>query len=323
MKLRSMLAVSMAGVALLAACGGSGESEDSPPAEPTPQSQLELTSLEQDYLFQISAAWDLFGTKAASFRAVFAQAWPTRERLFTALYDAGAGTAWVDSLEATEKLEPPRRFQDDHEVLLVGLAELARNDAEIGETLKDGDLVEFAVLNSEGGIAIGLLFSELSPRACQSLTEEENSCRSEEPLPGADYGLKLELIMLRFEAQFGPRLGALPGPFATEAEIIAVLDQTFSPLVSVTEATLEELSQLEPPEGLLTDHEILVQYVADQRSRVLDALELTPAGDREGLAVFELIKGRCETTELLSADALTIARGHFSVGDIPCTEILS
>ncbi len=185
MKWRGVLAVSIAGITLLAACGGSGESEDASPAEPTAQPTLELTSLEQDYLFQISAAWDLFGTKAASFRTVFAQAWPTRERLFTALYDAGAGTAWDDSLAAVEKLEPPRRFHDDHEILLSGLAEMVRIDAAIGESLKDDDLVGFILGNSEGGVISSLLFSDLSPRVCRAFFDGDDPnipCRSGEPV---------------------------------------------------------------------------------------------------------------------------------------------
>ncbi len=326
MKLRGMLAVSVAGLFLLAACGGSGESEDASPPVPTPQPTLELTSLEQDYLFQISAAWDLFGTKAASFRTVFAQAWPTRERLFTALYDAGAGTAWDDSLAAVEKLEPPRRFQDDHEILLSGLAEIVRNDAAIGESLKDDDLVGFIVGNSESGITILLLFSELSPRFCQAFFDRDDPnapCRSGEPLPGAEYGLKLELIMLHFEAQFGPRTGPFEAAFASEEEITAALDQLFSPLVSVTEATLAELSQLEPPEDLRGDHEILVQYVTDQQSQVLAALDAIEAADEEifdqlGEDGFTLF---CQTLALLSEDALAIAHGHFRA-DAPCSEIL-
>ena len=325
MKWRSVLAVSVAGLFLLAACGGS-ESEDAASAAPTAQPTLELTSLEQDYLFQISAAWDLSGTKAASFRAVFAQAWPTRERLFTALYDAGAGTAWDDSLAAVEKLEPPRRFQDDHEILLAGLAELARIDAGIGESLKDDDLVGFEVLDSELGVACGLLFADLSPAVCEALTSADESgspCRSGEQLAGGEYGLKLELIMLRYEAQLGPRLRPFEVVLATEEEIIPLLDQTFSPLVSVTEATLAELSQLEPPEELLVDHEILVQYVTDQQSRVRAALEAIEAEDEQ---TFDQLEGDgfalfCDTQALLSENALAIVHGHF-LADVPCLESL-
>ncbi len=323
---RSMLAVSMVGAVLLAACGGSSESENPALAEPSVEPTLELTSLEQDYLFQISAAWDLFGTKAASFRTVFAQAWPTRERLFTALYDAGAGTAWDDSLAAVEKLEPPRRFHDDHEILLAGLAELVRIDAGIGESLKDDDLVGFEVLDSELGVASGLLLADLSPAVCEAVSNADESrspCRSGEQLAGGEYGLKLELIMLRFEAQVGPRQRPFEVVLATEEEIIPLLDQTFSPLLSVTKATLAELSQLEPPEELLVDHEILVQYVTDQQSRVLVVLDAIEAEDEE---MFNQLEGDgfalfCETLALLSEDALAIAHGHFA-GDAPCSEIL-
>ena len=329
MKWRTMLAVSMAGVALLAACGGSGGSEDAGSAGPTAQPTLELTSLERDYLFQVKAAWDLFGTKAASFRGVFAQAWPTHERLFTALYDAGAGTAWVGSLEATEKLEPPRLFRDDHEILLAGLSEIIRIDAEIGETLKDGKLVEFVVLNSELGVTAGLLLTRLSPPVCQALVAPDAPnppCQSKEQLPGAEYGLQLELIMLRFETQLGPRLniwGEMFLPLADEETFLAGLSKVFPLLVSMTEATLEELSQLSPPEDLRADHDFLVQYVTNQRDRALEIIAAIEASDEEkvdklaetGLVTF------CETQDLLSADALAITHGHFA-GDAPCSEIL-
>ena len=67
----------------------------------------ELTAAEAEYIEDVRAGWNEFHSKAGGFRQVFAQTYSTRERLFEALIDAGAGSAFEGAYQAVKQLNPP------------------------------------------------------------------------------------------------------------------------------------------------------------------------------------------------------------------------
>ena len=305
---------------LVAACNGSGDDEDAtpPPASTSASQSTELTELEANYLVQVSGAFSLFATKAASFQAVFAQTWPTNQLLFDALRDAGAGTAWVVPLEAVQELEPPRRFEADHSALLTRLEEVVRIDAEIGETLESGDLNRFVLLNAELGVVANVNNLAIDPAICEAIAPPGPQiplCRSAEDLAGGDYGSEVEVLFLEFEANLGPRLGVWGGwrPLASDAQFFEVLETVQPEIAASIQEALDRLTALTPPAELEADHVLLSTHLnsllefSGRAAAAIDAQDVE-AYDAEFMAALPTV---CNTRSALSPDMQLIAHGHF------------
>ncbi len=283
-----------------------------------------MTDLERNYLVQVSGAWSLFATKAASFQAVFAQTWPTNQLLFDALREAGAGTAWVEPLEAVQKLEPPRRFEADHSLLLARLEEFVRIDAEIGQTLDSGDLTAFVLLNAELGVVGNLGNIQVDPAICEALAgpaTEDPLCKSTEDLPGGDYGLEVEVLFLELEANLGPRLGVWAAwrPLASDAQFFEVLEAVQPEVEATIQEAFDQLIALVPPAELTADHELLSTHLnslleISGRAFVAIQAQDVQAYEAETMAAFPAI---CNTRSALSPDMLLIAHGHFDPPPCP------
>jgi len=312
---------------LVAACSDSDDNQGAVPgASVTEASQTtELTDLERDYLVQVSGAWSLFATKSASFRTVFSQAWPTNQRLFDALREAGAGTAWVDSLEAIQQIESPRRFEEDHSRLLARLEEFVRIDAKIGETLDGGDLASFVLLNAELAVVGNMGNLEIDPEICKAIAlpaAGNPPCRTIDDLPGGEYGLELELLMLEFHGRLGPRLGVwapIWRPLADEAEFFQVLEEVEPEVRATIQDALNRLRALEPPAELTADHELLTEHLdtlleVSARAAVAIQIRDVQAYEKETMTALVTI---CSTRSALSSDMLLVAHGHFD-GGAPC-----
>ena len=61
------------------------------------------------------------------------------------------GTAFIDSVEALEKIDPPDRFVPEHRVVLDGYRELARLDDEVRQTVEAADMAGFVLTNGRLG----------------------------------------------------------------------------------------------------------------------------------------------------------------------------
>ena len=106
-----LLGVSVIAAAFLA-CGASATATPVPTPTPTqaptptpaPASATseELTAAGTEYIVQVRAGWNKCHSKAGGFRQAFAQTYSTRPRLFEALIDAGAGSAFEGAYQAVE-----------------------------------------------------------------------------------------------------------------------------------------------------------------------------------------------------------------------------
>ena len=83
----------------------------SPTAEPVSQQESSsLTVEESAYLSEVLRAEQSSEAIFEGFRSVFAQSYPVREALISALLRAGVGTPFIEKNAILEALDPPERF---------------------------------------------------------------------------------------------------------------------------------------------------------------------------------------------------------------------
>ena len=284
-----------------------------------------LNAAEAEYLAQVRAAFKLFEDKAAGFGAVFSQTWPLRERLFEALKGAGAGTAFQETVEALEQLDPPQRFRADHEIWVRTAGELFRIDNQIIQALDEQDAVAFFVINAQLAEVSGLARLKLSPAACNGAAppgpRPSPGCRSGEPLPGGEYGTQLEAIMGRLDGTFSPRavFVFLP-PILLPEEIPTLLEMLQPKAIEALEEAMGQVQGLEPPDELRSDHGRLLQYLQDQLEIVRD---IPPAaGDQDmSMLIDRTQRARavyCDARQEISDSSNPILRIHFQGPPMAC-----
>ncbi len=312
-------------VLIVAACSSS------PTPTPTSTPSLGLTLSEEEYLGQVRAAWNLFRTKNNAFGEVFGQTWPVRGRLFEALKQAGAGTAFMGTLEALEELDPPPKFQADHQLLVDTVRELVRLDAEIIPLFDSQDAVAFVLLNTRLAEVSGNASLKMSgpvcwagdPRSAPSDTTPPpgvppglppgvadvvplfSTCAPTEPLPGGEYGVRLNESIRRLEA-FLSSLQSL-GPFGLlqPDEVFQVAVQKAPKVIDFLEEILSDINALTPPSDLQSDHGVLTQYLTEAMGLTDAVGSAAQAGDMERFRE-ELDRDR---------DVFCNARGGFSSPD--------
>lgn len=258
------IAALLAVTALVAiACGGSATATPLPTAaatpaptntpEPSPAPQVEATILgteltveEAAYIEQVRAGWNEFHTKAGGFREAFGQLYAMQSRLFEALSEAGAGSAFEPALLAVAQIDPPQRFQDEHQLMIQAMTKLVGYDHDVGRAVENQDLPEFAVANARMGETSGLMALQLSAALC-SVTDAPDQpfsfCSSNELLPGGQYGVQLNSAIARFNIGVTVRLSIFPPAFTPEDELatLAVLQPE---IIDIFLETLDEVKGL-------------------------------------------------------------------------------
>ena len=311
------------------ACGNSATSTPLPTATSTPEptatqagattSGVELTAEEADYIEQVRAGWNEFHSKAGGFREAFGQVYALRSRLFEALRDAGAGSAFEGALRAVEKIDPPQQFQGDHQLMLLAMAKMVGYDHDVGRAVDNQDLPAFAVANARMGETGGLMALQLSANLCPATDAPDQPfsfCTSNELLPGGQYGIQLNSAIARFNVARVARFGIFPAAFTPEDELATLA--VFQPeIIDLYLQTLDEVKGLQPPPDLTTDHLRLVQY---QEEQLANNRERNSAVQVQDLARFREVEGRarglyCDVRQDFSPDMMQIVRVHF--GDQP------
>lgn len=282
--------------ALLAACGGPGDSgqPDDTGNEGGAQdtaSDGPLSDDESDFLRRVGTAFRQSEANFDRFSRILSQEQESAEALLSALSEAGAGTTFDPVIEALEELEPPERFRADHEVALEAMRAIAAADKEIGQAAKDEDIVAFTVGNMNLGLLQGELALGVSPEYCEAFINDpviRPIC--ERDAGGGEYGLALRSIMSRFQAEFSPRIGALMGPdtglFAAvtfapvlTAEDYSRLDAAVgADIEDVLERTRRDIQALDAPAEFQADHDRLLQFLDGALEVVQAALE---AGEQQ------------------------------------------
>ncbi len=231
----------------------------------------DVTEDEIEYLMQVHTAWGLFGEKAQQFGMLFNQTYAVRDRLFEALEDAGAGTAFEDTAEALERLVPPQRFQADNERMVQTARELVRVDSQIIQALADQDAVAFFVINAELAEVSFMGNLDLSPAVCNAAAGPDiprpvPGCGGGEALPGGGYGTQLKDIIGQFNAKFiGRSLAVFLPPVLLPEEVPTLLEMLQPAAVEAIDEALAQVKALDPPDELASDHQLLIKYLEDQR----------------------------------------------------------
>ena len=280
-------------VALVAvACGTSATATPLPTptatATPTPlptptpvaetSSATDLNLAEAEYLEQLRSAVNLFASKNEAFREAFARTYALPQPLFATLKEAGAGTAFIESLEALEQLDPPERFQADHQRVVESYREYVRVDAEFGRAIDNEDLVALNLANAQLAEIGGLNNLGLPVSVCQALAPPDSpfdQCAPSEPLPGGEYGAQLNVTLRKFEALFQSYRGGTLGPVSPEDQL-TIFSVLHPKLTDLVQDTLDKVKGLTPPAEFLADHGILIQYLdgtLDTANRIRGALE--------------------------------------------------
>lgn len=225
-----------------------------------------LTAEEEQYIEQVRAGWRKFHDKGEDFRAVFAQVYSMKSRLFEALHDAGAGTAFIGALQAIEEINPPVRFQEDHQIMVETLSAHVAVDRDVGTAVENQDLAGFAIANarlSENSLLMG---SQLDPRVCRAtgpVDQPFDLCDFfSETVPGGDYGLQVYEKMTTFGVGVFSRLVGF-GPEYEVEDILATLSVIQPELTQIYSETLGEFEGLRPPNDFAAGHDLLIKYLED------------------------------------------------------------
>ena len=313
----------MASIALFAAaCSSSATATPLPTStpEPTPTptprpSDTDLNATETEYLDQVRAAIDLFAAKNEAFGDAFGQTWAIPQRLFDTLQATGAGTAFVESLEALEQLEPPERLRADHRRMVETYRELVRVDAEIGLAVANQDLIELNLLNSQLGEISGLNAVGLSAAVCDAVTDPDspvNVCAPSEPLPGGEYGAQLNVTVRRFQALFLAYTSSAVGPVLPE-DLLSIASVQQPKVIGLFQEILDGVKRLSPPADLVADHAVLTQYFEDSLAATLKMSSAVETGDSTMLLgeIFRSAQRLCETLQKYSPAFKPLVRAHF------------
>ena len=327
------IAVLFAIAALVAvACGGSATSAPLPTATSTPAptatavpspapqtgattSEVALTAEEADYIEQVRAGWNEFHSKAGGFREAFGQLYAMRSRLFEMLEDAGAGSAFEGALRAVEQIDSPKRFQDDHQVMMQAMVRMVEHDHDVGRAVENQDLPAFAVANGRMAETAGRMALQLSAVVCSATNAPDQPfsfCNSNELLPGGQYGIQLNSVIALFNVGFVARSSIFPPAF-TASDQLATLAVFQPETIDLYLQTLDEVNALQPPSDLRTDHLRLVQYLEEQLKNNREGDSAVQAQD---LDKYREVSGQaiglfCGVRQDISPEMMQIVRVHF------------
>ncbi len=221
-----------------------------------------------------------------------------------------------------EGLNAPERFRADHERMMDVLRESVRLDAEAAQAVKDDDLVRFVLVNGELGQVNSAVSLGFSATFCKNTFAAEDAravlCGPAGPLPGGEYGVRLNEALRRFEPEFRSATGVFSFPLSLRPEELAnVLATQASTFVQQLQEVRAQVESLTPPEELRADHDRLVAYYDGFIDGVSELTAVAEAGD------VEIARGRffmgfqprlCETQQsFASSQFMALVGLHFAI----------
>ena len=246
-----------------------------------------LSDEESAYLDTVTAGFEEFSKRVAVFGQVLSRQFADARTMLEALRGAGAGTAFEAVQEVIAPVQPPPRFEADHELLLRYLEGVVRLDREVGKAVEDGDPVHFVVSNFELGS------TETSVRAMLDLSPQVRAIAFGQLAyalrpPGPDvldggYRESLYTTLREFRARF-PRTGPDYLAFNLDREdayqVVALSAPGF---LATIENAQDNLAALTPPDELREDHDRLVKYFEETLAGQQAIIDSAAAGDLSGV----------------------------------------
>ena len=276
---------------------------------------------EQQYFTEAREARALTAAQLGAFGTIFSQSYQTRELLIGALLRAGVGTAFVDSVEALEKIPPPDRLVSDHRTLLDGYRELARLDLEAQRAIEDGEVAEFVLTNGRlGDVSAGIPL-RLSAEFCHEVLRDSTSlCDPLEPLPGGAYGSQLFEAMRLLEVDLAGPGGALGFPLSlSDEEALVVFNEVASGAATAVRQTQARVESLSSPAELSSDHDLLVDFLGNL-AEIYDSVATSAAtSDADGARaeVPRVQELKCEAFRAFSSEEFWVLVGPFIICQEP------
>ena len=330
------MAVVVVTAVAVAACGTSEPTPTPTPttrpaATPTPPTTA-LSAGEVEYFEQVKAAQGLMESKFENFGGLFSRSWPLRSLLIDALLEAGVGTAFTGTLEALEGLSPPERFRADHERMVESTRELVRLDGEAAQAVKDADLGRFVLRNGDLGLVSATASLGLSAAFCEHSRDADDPgfgftlCGPAGPLPGGEYGGRLNDALRRFEPGFMSATGVFAFPLSLEPEEQAQVLASQAPLFAEQlQEVRAQMGSLTPPEELRADHDRLAAYYDGFIDGVNELMAAAEAGDLQAAQgqLIGFLTGFCETRQSFSSSQfkeLVTVHFKFAAPRNPCEE---
>jgi hypothetical protein len=238
---------------------------------------------EQQYYAEVREARALTEARMGAFGAIFSQVYQTRALLMGALLRAGVGTAFIDSVEALEKIDPPDRFVPEHRVVLDGYRELARLDDEARQAVEATDMAGFVLTNGRlGEVGAGIPLW-LSAEFCHEVLRDSPLCSPLQSPPGGAYGGQLFESLRLLEADLAGPNGAMAFPLSLNPEEnLAVFNEVVPSAAKAVRDAKARLAALSAPSELSSDHDQLLELL-DRLTEVYDSIATAAgAGDADG-----------------------------------------
>ncbi len=294
----------------------------SPTAEPDSQQEsFSLTTEESAYLSEVLRAEQSSETIFEGFRSIFAQSYPVREALISALLQAGVGTPFIEKNAILEALDPPERFRADHQIWLENARELLRIDTEAAAAAEAGDLVRFSILNGQLGGVITAAKIALSPSFCLGISATEMGkaiCTSDDSNFGGEYQLVLNSMIRGFMPEFANLQGNIGFRLSlTPEELNQLLSETGANSRKTLQGFASELETIDPPEELSADHERLRTFLDRAVEILTEVNRLGEAGNYQGASgeLQKLEPSFCNTRASFEKEDFKDAVGIFFNGD--------
>lgn len=309
---------------VVAACGGDGDANSGEFAAGrthlAARGIRDVTDADVDYLLQVEAAFDLFGSAAASAHQEALESGGRRETFLGGLRNAGAGTAFDPVLEALRAIDVPASYVTDHSRLIDSVAERVEIDRRFGAAVEANDLAALALENVALGRAQGRFWVDASRHLCLLTDGPDELCAAAGTLPGGAYGAEVDTVLRRLSVAADPSGAAFVinshTVIATDAEVQEVLGALAADAEAAYAIALEALGQLTPPAAFGDDHASLTSLLSAEGAFIGTVPESAEAASPDifepsGAIDAEVGEGRCGTVDNLSDDFRAIARAVF------------
>jgi len=268
----------------------------------------------------VDVAGDEFAKRSSTFGAAINGTYLSTEALLNALYDAGAGQAMAAVQQVALTIEPPARFESEHELWLALLEEMVRLDVLIGEAARDGDIIAFELNNHLLGLAQTDAASGFSPEFAATIGTPPGRLDPESALAATPYGPELDAVV---RSSMTGTYAFLSTSQEAVLETIPLIAPEFRARIEDSRASVEALT---PPEEYTSDHAAVLEYfdaLLAHQDAIDAALDAGDVGVLMTLIASEATEDiRCATAANLSDEvALLVTDIDHSVEPPPfCSE---
>ncbi len=232
------------------------------------------------YLSEVKAAEEDWRGAFGRMEEILTATYNTRGAFFSALEQAEFTEASDRVLAQAEELDPPERFEEDHEAWL-GYRRALDSLEGFHEAVVERDLLAVLRVITSAAQAEAEFFSDLSPQFCRAVvgdvSTEDWRCPPEGELPGGDYGEQVYEILRRH---------------ALKTDVLFIFPADMTPeerstRLSEVQPTIEEelhsagrqLEALDPPTEFESDHQALLRFFRDQHETAVAITEANAHGD--------------------------------------------